>query len=137
MGCGRYHPTRPLNPSAAAFAVLLVTDLEGDFAQAVEIGLRGLTCAPHHQMLVNNTAYAMALAGERLASTALCRPMTWIVCQRLVRERQIDMVEGSPDGWHEYRLPDTHHGGDICGFRLPPKDSKSRKRGRLPPSKES
>ena len=36
----------PLNPSAAAFAALLVTDLEGDFAQAVEIGLRGLTCAP-------------------------------------------------------------------------------------------
>jgi len=54
----------PLNPDAAARAVELVADLEGDYAGAAQIGLRALALAPHNRTLVNNTAYVLALAGE-------------------------------------------------------------------------
>lgn len=53
-----------LNPNAATMAVYLISDLTGDFAQAAEIGLRGLSRAPSHTMLLNNTAYCLALAGN-------------------------------------------------------------------------
>jgi tetratricopeptide (TPR) repeat protein len=52
-----------LNPNATAIATYLVADLDGDFAEAAEIGARGLERAPSHLGLVNNTAYALALAG--------------------------------------------------------------------------
>ena len=53
-----------LNPNAATLATYLVADLEGNFAQAAEIGLRGLDRAPSHMVLINNTAYSLALAGR-------------------------------------------------------------------------
>jgi tetratricopeptide (TPR) repeat protein len=53
-----------LNANAATFVTYLVCDLEGDFAQAAELGVRALTRAPSHLMLLNNTAYALALAGD-------------------------------------------------------------------------
>lgn len=53
-----------LNPNAATFATFLLCDLEGDFAQAAELGVRALARAPSHLMLLNNTAYALALAED-------------------------------------------------------------------------
>lgn len=73
----------PLNPSAAALAALLVGDLEGDYAQATEIGLRGLTCAPRHPMLVNNTAYTMALAGDPTRAKRLLDRLSDSGCERV------------------------------------------------------
>jgi tetratricopeptide (TPR) repeat protein len=53
-----------LNPNAAAFATFLICDLEGDYPQAAELGVRALARAPSHLTLLNNTAYALALAGD-------------------------------------------------------------------------
>jgi Flp pilus assembly protein TadD len=53
-----------LNPNAATLATYLVADLDGDFDEAARIGLNGLSRAPSHMMLINNTAYSLALAGR-------------------------------------------------------------------------
>jgi len=53
-----------LNPNVASFATFLICDLEGDFPQAAELGVRALARAPSHLTLLNNTAYALALAGD-------------------------------------------------------------------------
>jgi tetratricopeptide (TPR) repeat protein len=53
-----------LNPNAASFATFLISDLEGDFQEAARLGLCALSRAPSHETLLNNTAYALALAGD-------------------------------------------------------------------------
>lgn len=53
-----------LNPVARAILTQLVADLDGDFERAGAIGLDGLRRAPHHITLINNTAYALAFAGN-------------------------------------------------------------------------
>jgi hypothetical protein len=54
----------PFNPIACAQATLLVGDIEGDFEQAARIGLGGVRRAPDDVALINNTAYALAFAGD-------------------------------------------------------------------------
>lgn len=73
---------------------------------------------------------------ERLASAASSRPMTWIVCQRLARELQVDLVGGTPNTSHEFRLPSACDAARVSGLILPPKDSRPRRRGQLPPSSD-
>lgn len=58
--------TDVLNPNAASYAVLLTADLTGDYRQAAEFGLRALARAPSHLTLLNNTVFALALAGEHV-----------------------------------------------------------------------
>ena len=73
---------------------------------------------------------------ERLASAASSRPMTWIVCQRLARELQVDLVGGTPNTSHEFRLPSACDAARVSGLDTPPKDSRPRRRGQLPPSSD-
>jgi hypothetical protein len=53
-----------LNPYAAGTAVYLLTDVSGDFDAASELGRRALRRTGRTRQLVNNTAYALALAGK-------------------------------------------------------------------------
>jgi Flp pilus assembly protein TadD len=95
-----------LNPSAAAFATYLVSDLDGDYAQAAQIGLRGLSRAPGHMMLINNTAYSLALAGcpER-ANKLLRRLDPSCDCVEVVATRALaDLLMGRTErGLEGYR----------------------------------
>jgi tetratricopeptide (TPR) repeat protein len=54
----------PLNSSAATSATYLLTDIAGDVAKAIEIGLPALRKMPAVMPLANNVAYALALAGR-------------------------------------------------------------------------
>jgi tetratricopeptide (TPR) repeat protein len=58
----------PLNPFAAAIAVHLLADLVGDYTQAAEVGVTAARRHPHHLLLINNTAYALALSGQATAA---------------------------------------------------------------------
>jgi len=53
-----------LNPHAAAVAVYLLADVEGDLDSALALGRTALARAGHTQELVNNVAYVLALAGK-------------------------------------------------------------------------
>lgn len=53
-----------LNPHAAGVAVYLLADIAGDTEAAVSLGRTALGSAGHTEELVNNVAYALALAGE-------------------------------------------------------------------------
>src|SRR5207248_2163937 len=52
------------NSVAAGTAVYLLADARGDFERAIEIGREALKRNPHASQLVNNVAYALALAGQ-------------------------------------------------------------------------
>lgn len=56
--------SEPLNPVAAAAAVQLLVDLAGEHDEAIQIGLEALSRMPADLMLVNNVAWALALAGQ-------------------------------------------------------------------------
>jgi tetratricopeptide (TPR) repeat protein len=54
----------PLNPCAAALAVHLLSDLGGRFEEAADLGALAVARNPASLWLVNNAAYAAALAGR-------------------------------------------------------------------------
>ena len=60
--------------SAAATAVYLLVDVSGDFQHALKIGRVALRRAPRSRQLVNNVAYALALAGELREARDLLGP---------------------------------------------------------------
>jgi tetratricopeptide (TPR) repeat protein len=95
-----------LNPGAAALASYLVADLEGDFTQAAEIGLRGLDRAPSHTALINNAAYSLALAGRPERAKKLLERLNGS-CERVevvATHALVDMLLGHTDrGLDGYR----------------------------------
>ena len=54
----------PLNPAAAALAIHLISDIGGHYDEAADLGVAALRRAPARSLLVNNTAYALCLAGR-------------------------------------------------------------------------
>jgi tetratricopeptide (TPR) repeat protein len=53
-----------LNSLAAAVAAHLVGDIDGEYGRAAELGTTALRRNPNDLLLVNNTAYVLALAGR-------------------------------------------------------------------------
>ncbi|MDA0178792.1 tetratricopeptide repeat protein [Solirubrobacter phytolaccae] len=52
------------NSTAASLAIHLLTDAEGRAPEAAELGLKAIRRAPADPLLLNNTAYALCLAGR-------------------------------------------------------------------------
>ncbi len=101
---------QPLNPDAAARATDLIADLEGNFTEAVQIGLRGLARAPCHQGLINNTAYALALSGEPLTARRLLQRLeapkqerVELIATRALVELMLGHTDRGLAGYHRAR----------------------------------
>jgi Flp pilus assembly protein TadD len=94
-----------LNPSAAALAVYLIGDLEGDYSKAGQLGLNSLKWAPSHAPLINNTAYALALAGRTvqakkvIENLALDSKRVEVIATRALVEMLNGNVDRGLDGY--------------------------------------
>lgn len=53
-----------LNPFAAALAVYLLCDLAARYEEAARLGVAAVRRSPANELLANNTAYALSLAGR-------------------------------------------------------------------------
>jgi Flp pilus assembly protein TadD len=66
----------PFSPVAAALAIQLIGALGGESDRAIDLGFDALTRAPADALLVNNLAYALALAGRGREARVVLRKVT-------------------------------------------------------------
>ncbi|MGA2836031.1 MAG: hypothetical protein ABSF84_05490 [Acidimicrobiales bacterium] len=89
----------PLDPAAASHVQYLLTDYSREYSEAIAVGKRFLRRQSEREIVLNNTAYAMIMAGQTsearvLLSEALESPMS-IATEGLLSIREGRRKEGS------------------------------------------
>jgi tetratricopeptide (TPR) repeat protein len=88
------------NAHAAAAAVHLLTDVSGEYDRAIDIGLKALRVAGSPGSLVNNVAYALALAGRVDEARDLLPDDTGESVHLTATKALVDILSGSG---HKFR----------------------------------